>query len=200
MALYQKLTEGATLHVGGSKGPVVVIMGFTGLGPRIASLTYFKKRGFETYVINFGFQTWSVEYYRERLRKFVEDKHLKNVTFVGFSMGGIIATSYSQNSNWKNTKKVITVVSPFYGSDKTWLAPLSSGAKDLAVGSKMLSDIRKSGAPRGKLVSVFAAWDDLVYKNGVGLKNSKVIKLEVGGHVRVQRMKYLKPVFEKYIR
>lgn len=187
-------------EISGKGGPVIMMVGFTGGAPRKSYVEYFKSRNIEFYMLDFGLQTKSIDFYQRELSKFIEDKNLKNPTLVGISMGALISIKHAQKNNWKNINKIIAVATPFWGSSKAYFTIFAASGRQMLIGSKYLKNIREAGLKKNKVITINAKWDALVWNNHLRIPNTINEEIDAGGHDKIHKLKYLKPVFDKYIK
>ncbi len=187
-------------EVEGKYGPVVAIPGFGGKweGKRWHNLT--KDLDIHAIFTSFGNHYERIEKYADELNKLIEEKKLKNITLIGYSMGGIIAIRYAQKYGWEKVDLIITIASPFNGSPFAKLTKkIFASCIDLSPKSELLNNLRKNDIPKNKLVCLYGKWDEFVGKNAK-LPNHKALELPFGGHLNIPlQIKSLQPILKKYI-
>lgn len=177
---------------------IIIIKGFPGLWGHNNLLDWMDSEKFDVSIIDFGLQIRNINFYTNKLAKIVTKNYDdKKIILIGFSMGGLIATRFAQDNNWKNVEKVLTFATPFKGSTKAEKHKYIPAAFDMSPNSMLLSEIYKKKVPKNKMVTVSGLTDDLVNVKGTSLPNSKHITLKVHGHRNAQVFKNIKSVLQK---
>jgi len=114
---------------------------------------FFRSKGFETFEFEYKPNDGSepLEELAEHLKRFIGEKvkneygkgtsAQKNITLVGFSMGGIISRYYVQRLGGDTrVQNLITLSSPHHGTIWAYLLR-RKGVKQMRVGSKFLKDL-----------------------------------------------------------
>jgi len=176
-----------------------ILKGFPGWYSYNEILSSLSEAGMHGAIVDLGVQTRSIDEYAMTLKKFLPKD--REFTLIGFSMGGLIALKYADNTNWKNIKKVITVATPFGGSPKAAYLPFWKATHQMREGSEYLDQFQKMKLPRNKLLCAYGEDDDLVNNEHTHLGECLHEKIPEQRHVTTQLyfQKHIQHILEKHL-
>lgn len=204
LILLRKFNFLPAFHVGvcgykeGNKIPIIILKGFPGLWDNSDEVKYFQEKGFPVYVMDFGLQLRSIDYYENKL--FELSKQFDRYSLVGYSMGGIICLRHATKRGCKKINRIIAITSPLDGINASKLLQLIPALRDVGKNSSVLNSIRKHSFPKHKVVYTYPEWDQYLNPLSGGLlKNAISIEKPVCGHGYSHLLEENKDVFEKYL-
>jgi len=145
---------------------------------------YLQDKGFTVYLINYPLHKMTFRESAEKLREFIEENRLKNVTLVGISGGALTCYLYLQElDGWKRVKHFFSLGGPLKG---TWaflpLFFLGSGRELLPQSQLIKSLNNKEVKNPERITSIQARKDEYITPKSSRLKGAKNITLDIIGH------------------
>ncbi|QQG43405.1 MAG: hypothetical protein HYW45_00080 [Candidatus Daviesbacteria bacterium] len=181
------------------KRPVVFIHGWFTRNPLyFVFKKHLENEGLSVYMVDLGLQLGDTYEYAKKLKNYIEKNKLSDITLVGVSLGAVISLIYLQKLNgWAKTKEFVSIGGSFKGSPLTFLAPLSKSARQVTVGSKLLSDLTSEDLSNHlhQITNLYAKYDEFVPRWSSTIEGAKNIQVNVMGHTKLQA--FSKEVYRK---
>ncbi|MBI4085886.1 MAG: hypothetical protein HY433_01420 [Candidatus Liptonbacteria bacterium] len=119
----------------------------------------------------------------ETIRKFIQEKGLKDVIIVAHSKGGLIGKYFLVHHNAdRRVLGMIAVATPFSGSALAKLIP-HGAFKELMTDSKVIHDLKTHKEVNKNIVSIFPEYDTQIWaERGSFLDGAENIEIPVAGH------------------
>lgn len=148
---------------------------------------YFEQKGYLVFMTDFDLMFNDIDSYTRKLDEFIKSRNIKNIVFVGSSLGGIVALNYVRKNGWKNVDKVITIASPLHG---TWVALLgyfSRSARQMLPNSTFMRRFNVDTIKnKSKIFTLSARFDEVVGKSSSRIDGAKNANLKTSGHQLIQ--------------
>lgn len=185
-------------RVSGKKHIIFMVGGIVGSWPERGISKYFINRNFSAILTNFGVKKKDINFYSEELKQIIDKQH-KKVVLIGNSEGGLIILNYANKYGWKKIDKMFCVCTPFYGIRKQYLRFNHQLLRRFSPINPELIKLQNTIIPNNKLVCIQGKWDQFVDNSSMALPNAIVEKVNVSGHNNIVSMKYLVPIYDKYL-
>lgn len=118
----------------------------------------------------------------DKLREFIEQKELTNVSLIGISSGGIVSLAYLDRYGWKEIDKFISIGTPFKGTPLMIILSMFSSARKLLPNSRFLMGLNTKVENRTNIYCFRALFDMLVPAKSTVLEDAEEVVVDVIGH------------------
>ena len=150
---------------------------------------HLEKRGHRMYMVNLGLLNGDITHKAKLLSKYIKGNHLKNITLVGASMGGLIGFYYLQELNgWNKANRFITIGTPFRGSNLNILSFFFRYTRQLNQNSQYIKSLFGNGKKiknLGKITCISTYYDEFVPIKSSIIPGGINKKLNVIGHANL---------------
>ena len=172
-------------HIVKEKNPVVLIPGLRTKWHFLTKLVdQLSRNGHPIYVVKeLGYNTKKIHHSANLVREFIESHDLKNIIIVAHSKGGLIGKYILIHHNKdRRVKKVITVATPFGGTDTAKYFPIKS-IKEMHPHSETIQKLHKEQRVNKHIVSIYGVFDNHVWPvESARLEGAKNIQVNTHGH------------------
>lgn len=145
---------------------------------------YLERKGFSVYLVSFSLLRGSFQESAEKLRQFIHERKLQNITLVGLSTGSVTALLYLQEfDGWQRVKTFIAVAGPFHGTPLVLPLAFFPSVRELLPQSKFLKTLLSKPIKHPeKIILLNARIDEMVPVWSRKLPNVKQEIIDVYGH------------------
>lgn len=173
-------------HIVEGKDPIILIPGYLGKWNFLKMIADpLSRLGHPIYVLeHLGFNTKDIHKSAKIIRELIDEKKLKNVTFIAHSKGGLIGKHFLAFDNQDNAvKELIAVATPWGGSHAAKLFPHKT-ARELYPHSEAIRTLKHRSDVNDKIVSIIGFYDNHVWPTESCLLEGakKNIKVDTYGH------------------
>jgi pimeloyl-ACP methyl ester carboxylesterase len=170
-----------------SKGTIIMV--FCWFTPNVSHykwVFYLEGKGYRTYLLNLPLLFEDFHKSAERLNKFVTEYKLKKYTLVGISTGAVVCLYFLHTfKKWNEIHKFINIGGPMHGTPTARLISFAGKGRDILPGSMFIRKLQKKAIPPKKMVTITAAYDELVPLNYSYMKGDRHYTIPVWGHNRL---------------
>ncbi|MBI4080337.1 MAG: hypothetical protein HY430_01040 [Candidatus Levybacteria bacterium] len=145
---------------------------------------YLERKRFNVYLVSFSLLRGSFQESAEKLKQFIDEKKLHNITLVGLSTGSVTALLYLQEfDGWKQVKKFIAVAGPFHGTPLVLPLAFFPSVRELLPESKFLRALLSKPVKHTEKITILnAKMDEMVPLWSRILPNVKQEIIDIYGH------------------
>lgn len=144
---------------------------------------YLQNAGFNVFIKNFPLQKGSFDESAEELKKFIEDKKIKDFVLVGISGGGVTGLTYlNKLDGWNKVRHFITIGCPLKGTPAILPLTFLESARELLPGSSFLKALNSNVKNKDKITCIQAKFDEMVPSWSSSIEGAEKIVIDVAGH------------------
>lgn len=171
-------------HIVKGKEPVILIPGIIGKWAFLKKLgDQISLEGHPVYIVpKLGHNLADIPTAATIVQEIIDENHLKDIIIVAHSKGGLIGKYLLIND--KRFKKLISIATPFAGSNIARLVP-HRAFRELLPGSKIIGQINSNNEINKKIISIIPPYDNHVPKGSSLLNGAKNIKVTIHGHHKI---------------
>lgn len=171
-----------------NKAPIILIPGMFSKWNFLKSIADpLSLKGHPIYVLgHLGYNTQEIHHASKLVHDFIEEKGLDKIIVVSHSKGGLVGKHVLAFHNRQNkVKKLITIATPFGGSEIAKIAPLKS-VRELVPESEIIQTLQQKKEVNNKIVSIFGVFDNHVWpESSCRLEGAKNIQVNAYGHHKI---------------
>lgn len=144
---------------------------------------YLERKGFRVFIKNFSLWDGDFKESGLGLKKYIEQKDLKDIILVGISGGAITSLLYLQEQDgWERVDKFVSIGAPFEGTWASVFVSFTHSGRELFPNSMLVQGIKKMRLLNiGKIFCIRAKFDEMVPSGSV-LPGAGSLTLPVFGH------------------
>ena len=167
------------------KAPVILIPGLLSTWHALRHIANkLSLEGHPIYILEgLGYNTKKISEGADLLDQLIMNRHLENVILVSHSKGGLIGKYLlAFRNSGKHIKKLITVATPFAGSQIVHFVPFKPH-KELHPTSSGIKELQDQTTVNHKIVSIYGIFDNHVWPlTSCHLEGAKNIEVPIAGH------------------
>jgi len=201
--IYRKPPKHYLGYVEADKPPIILIPGIFETWRFLKHLADFLSlRGYPIYVIeDLKHNHRPIPESAHTVRKFIEEKNLRDVIIIAHSKGGLIGKFILAFLNDdKRVRKMIAIATPFGGSRITRIIPLKP-IRELSPESSIIGKLRQHAEVNGNILSIYGVFDNHVWPvESCRLEGAQNIQLPEHGHHAILASKKLQGIILETLR
>jgi len=144
------------------------------------------RRGHSVHVVSsLGTNMRPIPETAERVRRFLDERGLRRVIFVGHSKGGLVGKYYLAHCNAEQrVVGVVAIATPFSGTYATRRAAQTPANLEFAVDSPVILALQRETTVNTRIVSIYPEFDTHIWHEHKSRLDGALrnIELPVGGH------------------
>lgn len=167
-----------------TKGTIIMVFcWFTPNNAHYKWVSYLEKAGYRTYLVNVPLLFEDFDATAKRLEQFIIEHNCKNYTLVGISTGALVCWYFLHvYGKWHEIHRFISLGGPVHGTPTAWFISYAKKGRDMLPGSRFIRQLENTPILPKKIVTLSAAWDELVPRKNSQLNNTVSYILPILGH------------------
>jgi triacylglycerol lipase len=145
--------------------PIVIVEHWFSQNPyHLLMKLYLERKGFKVYMLNYSILKNDFHTSARKLARFINQRHLRGITLVGISFGGIDGYYYLQKlGGYSKVKRFISIGTPFKGTPWAYFPFMFKSCQQMFPGSEFVKFLNSEPAkyPQ-KIITLSARFDEMV--------------------------------------